>query len=320
MEPSNESVLVEVRCLNRWLSSAWCFLLVCMLVQLPSARAQDVLRQRLNYPENVNGPPAAGKRVAVTPQRYKGTDVHHMLYLPEDWTRDFTKRNASWPVVVEYTGNHYPQAGSTGRVEDARLGYGVSGGEFIWVTLPFVAENHRENAVRWWGDERATVDYAVENVPAICSKYGGDPDKVILCGFSRGAIAASYIGLHDDRISKLWCGLLTHDHFDGIKEWKNTKWGTPLEKYRSSAIGRLSRLDGRPVLVCQAGGTDDIRSFLQPYTARGSVSYITIDPVAILGGFPNKDATAPHNDRWLVAPSEARTQVWRWTERVLDRI
>jgi hypothetical protein len=67
---------------------------------------------------------------------------------------------------------------------------------------------------------------------------------VFICGFSRGAIAASYIGLADDEIAALWKGMITHDHFDG-----DHKWNYP-ESDQKSALVRLARLKGRPVLAC----------------------------------------------------------------------
>ena len=72
--------------------------------------------------------PTAGRRVAVTPPEYAGTQVHHSLWLPADWSPDWRRQNRNWPVIVEYTGNLSPAHGSTGRVQDAGLGYGLSAG------------------------------------------------------------------------------------------------------------------------------------------------------------------------------------------------
>jgi len=69
----------------------------------------------------------------------------------------------------------------------------------------------------------------------ICRHYGGDPENVLLCGFSRGAIAVSFIGLHDDEVSQLWSAFMTHDHFDGVRQWKKTDWGSPLDTYQQQA-------------------------------------------------------------------------------------
>ena len=69
----------------------------------------------------------------------------------------------------------------------------------------------------WWGDREATIQYCKDNLPRICEEFGGDISNIFICGFSRGAIACSYIGLADDEIASFWKGMITHDHFDGQK-------------------------------------------------------------------------------------------------------
>ena len=278
---------------------------------------QTVIDRQLNYPDLVAGVPIAGKRVAVIAPEYRGTKVHHILYLPVDWNDEEKANGKKWPVIVEYTGNKYDPSGSTGEVEGGRLGYGISGGRCIWIVLPFVEKDRQSNALNWWGDTEATVDYAKTNVPRICEAYGGDPDRVLLCGFSRGAIAASYIGLHDDQIAKMWSGLITHDHFDGVLEWQGTEWGSPLEIYQKEATERLQRLNGRPLLVCQERSVRPIKKFLESRVDSNSVTYIEVNVKSILGDFPNEFAIHPHNDRWLVKDSAERRQVWAWVEDAL---
>ena len=95
--------------------------------------------------------------------------------------------------------------------------------------LPFVSPDGLRNQRTWWGDVRATVAYAKRAVARTCEQFGGDPNRVVLCGFSRGAIAVNYIGLHDEEIAGLWRGFFTHDHYDGVREWKGTRWGSPLQ-------------------------------------------------------------------------------------------
>ena len=81
------------------------------------------------------------------------------MYLPTDW-----KPGGKYSVIVEYTGNKYPECGSTGEVKDANLGYGISGGQgFIWVSMPYIEERGKKNALMWWGDKNATVDYCKTN-------------------------------------------------------------------------------------------------------------------------------------------------------------
>jgi len=265
-------------------------------------------------PPLTDGAPTPGKRASVTPREYTGTQVHHLIALPDDWTPDWQKRGKRWPVIAEYTGNLHPASGSTGEVEGAGLGYGASRGRAIWVILPYVAKDHRKNEVTWWGDIDATVGYAKTNLPRICSEFGGDPKKVVLCGFSRGAIGVSFVGLHDEEIARLWCGFWAHDHFDGVSEW-SPPWGSPLARYRTEASVRLSRLAQRPVLISQGHASDDTRRFVETL-APSHIDYLIVDMGALYGKFPNDTVKHPHNDRWPLRDSEASAFARAWFERV----
>ncbi len=163
----------------------------------------------MNPPQLTDGRPSPGTRVCVTTPKYAGTDVHHSLYLPVDWTP-----GNQYPVLVEFPPNRWNE--SSGEVADCRLGYDVSdGGGFLWIALPFVNSTHTRNQTQWWGDEDATAEYCKLNIPRICAEFGGDPSAIFLMGFSRGAIACSYIGLRDDAIARLWAGFMPHSHMDG---------------------------------------------------------------------------------------------------------
>lgn len=306
-------------------SILWVF---CLFASQPAALGQDEgswqsalldeSGRRLTPPLTSRGKPAAGKRVAITPAQYDGSEVHHMLYLPGDWTPDWKASKKRWPVIVEYTGNRYIAAGSTGKVKDAGLGFGITGGHFIWVTLPFVNEDHSGNAVQWWGDLKATVAYAKTELPRICQHFGGDADSVFLCGFSRGAIAASYVGLHDDEIASLWKGMITHDHFDGVREWRGTKWGSPLERYRREAVKRLTRIGNRPVFICDSDSIRETALFLRKAAPEANATFLEVDTRSILRDFPNAIAIHPHNDRWLLVPSDKRLRLRKWLLRALS--
>ena len=291
--------------------------ILLLLSGLPSMIHSD--KKDLRFPVLENGMASPGKRVAIVPTEYEGTDVHHILYLPTDWDKDWRKKGLSWPVIIEYTGNKYPTSGSSGEVEGAALGYGLSGGKFIWAVLPFVAKDHNHNEVTWWGDEQATVEYAKRNVPRICREFGGDSSRVFLCGFSRGAIAVNYIGLYDDEIARLWCGFTSHDHYDGVREWKGTAWGSPLSDYRASAIQRLNRLHGRPVLICQNGGTSDVEDHLSDYMDLAEFTFLDVPVTKIFPQIPNALVKHPHTDRWMFVDSKERRQVWKWMEKVSGR-
>ena len=253
-----------------------------------------------------------GKRASVTAPEYAGTKVHHLIALPDDWTPDWQAKGKRWPVIAEYTGNYFPTSGSTGEVEGAALGYGLARGRAIWVVLPYVAKDRQKNERTWWGDIDATVGYAKANLPRICAEFGGDPGKVVLCGFSRGAIGVSFLGLHDDEVAKLWCGLWAHDHFDGMLEWKGHAWGSPLARYREEATVRLRRLAGRPLLVSQAGA--ETKKFVAS-VAPTNVDYLNVDMTALFGTFPNDFVKHPHNDRWPLRDGPATEAARAWFTR-----
>jgi len=283
-------------------------LALLLLVSAMSVGAADLV-----LPPLTSGEPQPGKRAAVIAPEYTGTKVRHLIALPDDWTPDWKARGKSWPVIAEYTGNYFPTSGSTGEVEGAGLGYGVARGKAIWVVLPYVAKDRQKNEITWWGDIDATVGYAKTNIPRICAQFGGDPKKVVLCGFSRGAIGVSFLGLHDDDVAKLWCGLWAHDHFDGMLEWKGHTWGSPLVRYREEASIRVRRLQGRPLLVSQAGA--QTRRFIDALAPSG-VTYLTVDMAAHFGTFPNELAKHPHNDRWPLRDGDATITARAWFERV----
>ncbi len=256
----------------------------------------------LTTPVMTDDEPGPGKRVRQIPAEYKGTKVYHALYLPRDW-----QPGGRYPVIVEYTGNKHVVSGSTGEVKDANLGYGISGGKgFIWVCMPYVEKGRLANAINWWGDRQSTIDYCKVNLPRICAQFGGDPSKILICGFSRGAIGASYIGLADDEIASFWRGMFTHDHFDGQIE----NWGYP-ESDRVSALKRLARLKGRPVLVCGMGA-----DFLRENLDIGRFTFLAV-PMAELFDIPEGKVIHPHTDLWMHKESKYRALAREWLADVI---
>jgi hypothetical protein len=266
----------------------------------------------LTLPPLTDQAPQPGKRAAMTPTEYAGTKVRHLITLPDDWTPDWQAKGKRWPVIAEYTGNYFPTSGSTGEVEGAALGYGLARGRAIWVVLPYVAKDHRKNERTWWGDIDATVGYAKTNLPRICAEFGGDPKRVVLCGFSRGAIGVSFLGLHDDEVARLWCGLWAHDHFDGMREWQGQAWSSPLVRYREEATVRLRRLAGRPLLVSQGGA--ETKKFVAS-VAPTNVEFLNVDMAAHFGGLPNDFVKHPHNDRWPLRDGPATEAARAWFAR-----
>lgn len=247
-------------------------------------------------PEMTAEEPAAGRRVRQVAPEYIGTDVYHALYLPEDW-----KLGDKYPLIIEYTGNRYAESGSTGEVKDANLGYGLTGGKgFIWVSMPYIEKGGQRNAVVWWGDKQATVEYCKTNLPRICEQFGGDQRSMFICGFSRGAIGASYIGLADDEIASFWKGMITHDHFDGDRIWDYP------ESDRKSALLRLARLKGRPVLVC-----GEANGFLRDHLELATFTFLK-PPVGEIFKIPEGKVINPHSDLWMHRDSRYRDEARQW--------
>jgi hypothetical protein len=266
-----------------------------------------VAGEDLLTPKMTEQRPAPGERVKQVSQEYKETGVYHSLYLPVNW-----QQGKKYPVIVEYTGNKWSPGASTGEVKDANLGYGLSGGEnFIWIVMPYVEKGRKQNAVTWWGDKQATIDYCKVNLPRLCHEFGGDLENVIICGFSRGALATSYIGLADDEIASFWKGFYTHDHFDGVK-----KWGYP-ESDRASAIKRLARLKGRPVLVGGQQGSKNKDLFLKDHLQLADFSFIDI-PVSKIFKIPEGPIIHSHTDLWMHRDSIYRQQVRHWLKKIIN--
>lgn len=272
--------------------------LLCVLVS-----PGELFANHDRTPELTDEQPAPGRRVRQVAPEYSGTDVHHSLYLPTDWRPDQT-----YPVLVEYTGNRWPTSGSTGKVADANLGFGLTGGVgFIWVVLPCIENGHAKNAVTWWGDLQATLDYCKVNVPRVCDQFGGDPDNVFLCGFSRGAIAVNYLGLADDQIAKLWKGFIAHDHYDGV---------FPVSD-QASALQRLARLGDRPQLITSSAGTRKTQEYLQQYIDLKNITFLDV-PVDQLFTIPDGEVVHAHTDLWMSVDSVYRQRVRKWLRGVAE--
>lgn len=275
----------------------------CTLGILHAAPLPDIstVAADLTMPELVDTPPAAGKRVRL--ELFKDTPPI-ILYLPNDW-----KPEKKFPVIIELAGNGNFKNNfgdtSSGLPEGSKLGYGLSGGKgFVWACVPFLNEAGNQTAMMWWGDAPSyrpdsTVAFLKRAVPTICVRFSGDPQRVILCGFSRGAIAANAIGLHDDEIAALWRGFVCYSHYDGI----STRW--PFAGADAvTARQRLARLQGRPQLICCESTTAVTRKYLESTGIQGDFTFLET-------GFRN------HNDAWALRPSTARDTARKWLANVI---
>lgn len=287
----------------------------CLALFYFNASAQTLLID--GYPEVESGDASAGKRVSQTLPEYDGTEVHHTLYLPTDYNEEDL-----FPVIVELTGNKWQYGNGT--VEEAHLGYSVSlGKDFIWVVPPYVAVDGTHNEVTWWGSEEKTVDYLKNLVKYIIENYNADPKRIFLTGFSRGSIGVSYIGLYDDDISKLWCGFLSHDHFDGQREWAGTYWGSPLEEYRKHAAERLKRVNDREWYVSFNGTVKDGYASVIEELGVGEYGKYIYAPTTMSKCFPeipNQYFESAHNDCWPAFDLFESARLRQWLYKLNNSI
>lgn len=277
------------------------FLLFCHSVNLSAAEPVNLnsLPSDLKVPAVIQEPPQPGKRVWQTNPGFEQTEIAHALYLPSEW-----KSGKKYPVIMEYPGNGgFSNAlgdRSQGRVQDCKLGFGLSGGkDMIWVSLPFVDPQTGKHALNWWGDPDATAAYCKQTVARICKEFGGDPNAVFLTGFSRGAIACNYIGLRDDEIAALWKAMLPHSHYDGVR-----KWNYP-DSDATSARKRLARLGSRPQFISHEQSTQSTEDFLQASKSKGQFTFLALP-------YPN------HSDEWVLKDIPERTRARNWLKSLLN--
>lgn len=264
---------------------------ILLLISVPmTGRSDDGVVTDLIVPAVTDGTPTPGARVRQFNNDYIGSKVYHTLYLPTDW-----KPDQKYPVIVEYAGNKWRT--SLGTVEGSSLGYGITVGKgVIWICMPYVNQQEMRNQETWWGDVDATVAYCKHTVKRICNEYGGDSDNLFIAGFSRGAIACNFIGLHDDQIASLWRGFICHSHYDGVR-----KWGYPNSD-RPAAAERLSRLGNRPQFISQENSTEATQTYLKEAYPTGNFTFAPLKGV-------------PHTDTWVLENRSERTALREWFRR-----
>lgn len=277
-----------------------------LIISLTLAYAQN-----LTVPEITNHEPKAGLRVKVVPEAYEGTDVYYSLYLPENY-----KQGNKYPVIVEYTGNEWKPSGSTGEVKDASLGFAIAKRlEAIWVVFPYIKDSI--SVTTWWGDEEATIAFALDNIRTICSNFGGNPAAIFICGFSRGAIGVNYLGLYNDEIADVWLGFFTHDHYDGVKGWVGD-WGKPLNNYRQAAKERFRRIKGRNCLISQnvkeGESSSETKKYIEEYRldTLANITFNLVSVSSIVPGIPSEFIPHSHTDKWLLYESMNANLVYDW--------
>jgi predicted esterase len=176
----------------------------------------------------------------------------------------------------------------------------ASGGKgYIWLCLPYISEDRLRNQTLWWGDVRPTIEYCLRTVRRVCRDYGGDESRLILAGFSRGAIACNYLGLHTPEIARLWRAFVCYSHYDGVR----TTWPFPGAADRTAALERLGRLRGRPQFICHERSVEETRDYLRATGVEGRFEYHDLP-------FRN------HNDAWTLRNIPLRLALRNWLTNV----
>jgi hypothetical protein len=280
----------------------WVWILIACPANAAAAepRNSNDIPNDLRVPPVTTGTPRAGARVWQTNEQYTGWNVAHALYLPTDWNK-----GRQYPVLFEYAGNdNFRNAlgdRCDGTIESCEMGYGLSGGRgMIWVSLPFVDAKTRAHAREWWGDPDETAKYCRLAADQVCHEYGGDPERLVLMGFSRGAIACNYIGLRDDKIASLWCGFIAHSHYDGVRPWSYA------DSDAESANSRLKRLKERPQFISHEISTRAVEAYLNCAYPQGAFTFAAV---------PHRN----HSSSWVLKDLPVRNQARAWLCKLVHR-
>jgi len=260
-------------------------------------------------PPLTTGEPAPGRWVKQTLPSHTGTAAYHCVYLPEDW-----RPGKKFPLLVGFPGNGPFRSRfgdrSGGMPEDNPMGIGVSGGRgFVVLGLGYLdARKNLQPTGNWWGDVQATLAYTKEAVRFAVEHYGADPARVVLFGFSRSAVGASFIGLHDDTIAPLWRAILCYDGWeaqaDMARNWYRHGQSSfnydPADFDGTGVARRFQRLAGRPLFILGGRGAAE--------TLNATLHW----PVELLAK-PHRN----HHVSWALRDTPERAAVRAWLERVL---
>ncbi len=253
---------------------------------------------------------APGRRSILTASGFESASVLHTLYLPTNHSG-----HQKWPILVEWTGNG-PFRNDRGDVSlgqpiACQLAYGLAGSHgAICLSLPFLSGDGKSIVTQWWGeaptyDSTATVKYMKAAIAETCEKYNGDPDRVILVGFSRGSIAVNAVGLSTDEAAGRWKAAVCFSHYDGVGDWPFP------QSDAASAVERLKRLGHKPQFIISESPTagpalsDQAKEFIEKSGVKGDFTFATT-------GFLN------HSDQWALRPSPARTQLREWLQKQMQ--
>jgi len=239
----------------------------------------------LTVPEVEEGVSFPGKRVRVYLPEYP--EAYYVLLLPYNYTD-----RIKLPVIFESPGNPCLK-GSDGLPDTSCLGYGICHGiDYIWVCVPFVTNTGSILRSYWGKDPLSTVSFWLAVLDDLNSKFRIANDKIVLAGFSRGAVSTSYIGNYNDEISSKWCAYFAHSHFDGC-----------CQTLLGSSDERINRIQKKKVLITV--GEKDIakkcsQGAYEKLIKKGcSATYIEVPDLK-------------HSPSWILEDSESAYKAREW--------
>ena len=221
-------------------------------------------------------------------------NIYYTIYLPANYSTGKT-----WPVIMDLPMNNYnPGNGEIfyGTPEEEYLGYGLSmGGNFIVVVPAFVNIDKTNIASSWWGSGNIsdsyqnTLDFWQAVLTDIETNFHADLSRVILAGFSRGAIASGYLGCSSDTWAGKFCAYIAHSHYDGGTFTPN------------GAIQRLMRMS--PMKTCITYGDANDSGRANSLTGLGIVQALGINEVH----YQINNPTYPHDIEWCLSTTDSAT-------------
>lgn len=241
-----------------------------------------VVKPILNLPPIIeSGFPEPGKRTIVYLEKYP--EAPYVLFLPYNFCEE-----RKWPVIVELLC-------SSNNPKCAVLGYGLTRGmNCIWITVPYI---NNEGKVSGWYFPESTVNYWLAVLDDLNAKFSIDNKKIVIAGFSLGAMATSGIGNWNDTISSKWAGYFAHAHFDKC-----------CYRQAGDYKERLGRFKNKKVLITVGGRDPAKRCSLKCYK-RLLEKKVTVDFMEI------PDVT--HSPKWILEDSEYAEYARRWLNSII---
>jgi len=238
---------------------------------------------KLNFPPPIEvGYPEPGKRITVFIDDYP--EAPYVLFLPYNY-----HEGRKLPVIMESLCIFLT-------TEDAVLGYGLSKGmNCIWVTVPYVDD---EGKLSSWNYPECTVKYWLAVLEDLNNKFAIDNSKIVIAGFSLGAMTTSYIGNWNNEISSKWSGYFAYAHFDDC-----------CFQQQGNFNERILRIKDRKVFLV-AGGKDSAR--------RCSIkSYYKLIQKGILVDYMEVP-DAIHCPYWILEDSKYTENARQWLNSIIS--